>query len=141
LELDGGALTVSHSQPSSDIARRVSGPEVLGAGYRLGVDAGKWPGEFLPGVPGSPRVPLEFQFERMESRRINDKPVELARIAVKGFASRNGLPGVAGSAAGMIRGHVLVERRTGLVVEMQLTCPHPHYALRRELVSVVQARR
>ncbi len=139
LELDGGALVLSQSGPGS--VRSGSVPEVLGAAPKQLVGFGKWTGEFHTAQRVSESRPLELQFEKLESRTISDKPVTLVRVAVRGFASRNGVLGHAGSAGGMIRGFVLAEQETGVVVEVNLTSPHPHYALRRQLVSVDRAAR
>jgi len=84
-------------------------------------------------------VPLEFELERTETRRLGGRDWSLARVAVRGFAPNTGMAGIIGSFNASIRGHALIEQETGLVVEVNLRSAHPHYALRRELISVVPA--
>jgi hypothetical protein len=136
IEFDGGLLTLRRGAPGrvkgNSFAELVSGPVPA---------SGSWSATFYPAAGQAPPVDLELRFDRLETRSIGGRTLQLVRAKVSGFGPNQGIPGRPMSFNAMIRGYALVDRETGIVVEMELTSEHLLYALRRQLVSIESARR
>jgi hypothetical protein len=61
---------------------------------------------------------------------------EATRIRIEGYATRSGVGGQSSSNGAFFSGEALVDNATGLVLEIEVSCRHSSYPIRRELVRV-----
>lgn len=136
IEFDGGLLTLRRGAAGrvgpGGLAEVLSGPVPGG---------GTWTARYVPASGQGPPVELQLRFERSESRTIGARTLQLVRASASGYGPNDGIPGRPDSFNAPIRGHVVLEADSGLVVEMSLASENPSYALRRQLVSIDAARR
>ena len=82
-------------------------------------------------------VPVTFTVIGKQPKVVSGHRFEATRIRIEGYASRAGLNGGASSINGAVfNGEALIDNATGLVLEIEVTCRHPSYQVRRELVRV-----
>ncbi len=136
IEFDGGLLTLRRGSAGrvgrGGLAELLSGP-VPGSGG--------WTARYVPASGQGDPVEIRLRFERSEARTIGGRTLQLVRAAASGFGPNQGIPGRPESFNAAIRGHVVLEPDSGIVVEMVLTSDNPAYALRRQLVSIDVQRR
>jgi uncharacterized caspase-like protein len=136
IEFDGGLLTLRRGGQgrvgSGGLAELLSGPVPA---------SGTWTARYVPASGQGDAVELRLRFERSETRTIGGRTLQVVRATASGFGPNQGIPGRPESFNAAIRGHVVLEPETGIVVEMSLASDNPAYALRRQLVSIDAARR
>lgn len=87
---------------------------------------------------GAPPTPLQATVMRLETLRIGEREITVARCRVSGYAARGG-PTTAGplsrSADGAeISGEISVEPQTGLTLAAAVKSAHPYYNLNRSVL-------
>jgi uncharacterized caspase-like protein len=136
IEFDGGLLTLRRG--ATGRVGRGGLAELLPTPLP---GSGGWTARYVPASGQGEAVTIQLRVERNETRTIGGRTLQLVRAAASGFGPNQGIPGRPDSFNAAIRGHVVYDPDSGLVVEMSLASDNPAYALRRQLVSIDAARR
>ena len=108
---------------------------LYGVGAREIVRGGNWNGRYrAAGIADD--VPVTLTVLRKETKVVSGHRFEATRIGIEGYATRSQLYGQSTNNGAYFSGEALVDNATGLVLQLQVTCRHPAYPVRRELVRV-----
>jgi hypothetical protein len=82
-------------------------------------------------------VPATFTVIGRQPKVVSGHRFEATRIRIEGYATRAGtISGQSSSNGAVFNGEALIDNATGMVLEIEVTCRHPSYPIRRELVRV-----
>jgi hypothetical protein len=128
---DGALITSLDGTPVKGNAHSIM---IYGIGLRELQRGGSWSGMYRANsIPDD--VPVTFTVIGKQAKVISGHRFEATRIRLDGYATR-ALSGSGSTAGAPISGEALVDNATGLVLELDVTCRHPSYPIRRELVRV-----
>jgi hypothetical protein len=126
---DGALVTVLDGTPVKGFAHNVM---VYGLGPREIARGGTWSGKYRASSTFDD-VPATFTVLRKQTKTVSGHRFEATRVRIEGYATRSG-SGMSNGA--VFNGEALVDNATGLILELAVTCRHPSYGVRRELVRV-----
>ena len=108
---------------------------IYGIGSRELQRGGSWQGMYrASGIAED--VPATFTVISKQAKVVSGHRFEGTRIRIEGYATRSQVGGQCSFNGAYFSGEALVDNATGLVREIDVTCRHPSYPIRRELVRV-----
>jgi hypothetical protein len=133
---DGGIVMTLDGTP---VKGRLHGSAIYGSGPQQMARGGAWTGRFrAPFV--TEEVPVEISMLRNEDKVISGVRYQAARLRVQGYASRENITGQSiGAAGATFNGEMLVDKATGLVLEVKVVSRHSGYSIQRSIVRVASS--
>ena len=128
---DGALITSLDGTP---IKGNAYSTMIYGIGPRELQRGGSWKGMYRA-TNIMEDVPATFTVVGKQAKVVSGHRFEATRIRIEGYASRRGFGGSSFDGA-FFSGEALVDNATGLVLELEVTCRHPAYPIRRDLVRV-----
>jgi hypothetical protein len=129
---DGALITSLDGTPMKGSANSTM---IYGIGPRELQRGGSWNGMYRA-ANILEDVPATFTVVGKQAKVVSGHRFEATRIRIEGYATRVGVSGQSSVNGAFFSGEALVDNATGLVLEIEVTCRHPSYPIRRELVRV-----
>jgi hypothetical protein len=131
---DGTLITSLDGTPLKGSAHSTM---IYGIGPRELQRGGSWKGMYRA-VNVMDDVPATFSVVGKQAKVVSGHRFEATRIRIEGYATAGAsVSGGQGSWRNSVfNGEALIDNPTGLVLEIEVTCRHPSYQVRRELVRV-----
>ena len=129
---DGALVTSLDGTPIKGSAHSTM---IYGIGPRELQRGGSWKGMYRAANIVED-VPATFTVVGKQVKIVSGHRFEATRIRIEGYATRSGVGGQSSSNGAFFSGEALVDNATGLVLEIEVSCRHSSYPIRRELVRV-----
>jgi hypothetical protein len=139
----GGAMsfndgTIVASADGSPMKGALHGAMIYGVGADQLGRGGTWSGRFRAPLV-SVDVPVEISVIGLQAKVISGRSFQAVRLRVEGFSSRENVIPSSSVGGSPFTGEMLVDKVTGLVLEIKVRSRHPSYNVQRELVRVAGA--